>query len=93
MFRYTPARRASTDAAARNLAALESVLAEACAVLHVAPDEIKAETPSRLDRICSAAAVELGRMPHRDEARLRAEYDLTLREIVRRLKKEQETAT
>lgn len=79
-------RRADKSAAARNLAALEMRLAEACAALHVAPDSLMAETPTRLDRICEAAAVELGKKVTKDEARLRADYDLTLREIVRRLK-------
>lgn len=82
-----PRFRADRSEAARNLAALEARLAEACAALHVAPDALKCETPSRLDRICEAAAVELGRPLARDEARLRADYDLTLREIARRLKK------
>lgn len=79
--------RADRSEAAKNLAALESRLAEACAALHVAPDALKCETPTRLDRICEAASVELGRPVTRDEARLMADYDLTLREIRRRLKK------
>lgn len=83
-------RRADKSEAARNLANLDRVLVEACAALHVAPDALMTETPSRLDRLCSAADVELGRTPTRDEAQLRADYDLTLREIVRRLKKEKE---
>ena len=81
-----PRIRADRAAAAANLAALESRLAEACAALHATPDELAAETPSRCERLCEAAAVELGRPLGRDEARLRAEYDLTLREIRRRLK-------
>ena len=48
------------------------------------------ETPTRLDRLCEAAAVELGRPMSRDESRLRVEYDLTLREITLRLKAEKE---
>lgn len=82
-----PRFRADRSKAAENLAALEARLAEACAALHVAPDALKCETPSRLYLICEAAAVELGRPLTRDEARLRADYDLTLREIARRLKK------
>lgn len=81
-------RRADKTAAAENLAELERVLARACAALHATPDALKTETPSRLERLCEAAAVELGRPLGRDEARLRADYDLTLREIVRRLKAE-----
>lgn len=38
--------------------------------------------------MCEAAAVELGRPMPKDEARLRADYGLTLREIVRRLEGE-----
>ncbi len=82
-----PRFRADRSEAAKSLAALESRLAEACAALHVAPDALKCETPSRLDRIREAAAVELGRPLGRDESQLQADYDLTLREIVRRLKK------
>ena len=44
------------------------------------------ETPTRLDMLCEAAAVELGKEMVRDEAQLRADYDLTYREIRRRLK-------
>ena len=36
--------------------------------------------------LCEAAAVELGKEMVRDEAQLRADYDLTYREIRRRLK-------
>ena len=43
---------------------------------------------SRLDRICEAAAVKLGREMKPDESQLRADYDLTLREIVLRLRAE-----
>lgn len=82
--------RADTSAAAKNLATLEARLAEACAKLHATPAELMTETPSRLDRICEAAAVELGKPTGKDEARLRAEYGLTLREIVLRLRKERE---
>lgn len=82
-----PRFRADRSAAARNLAALEERLAKACAALHVAPDALRCETPSRLDRLCEAAAVESGKTLTRNEAQLRADYDLTLREIRRRLKK------
>ena len=83
-----PAHRADTSAAARNLANLEARLVKACAELHAKPADLMCETPSRLDRICEAAAVELGKVMKKDEAKLRADYDLTLREIVLRLKKE-----
>lgn len=82
-----PRHRADRAEAAKNLAALEDRLARACAALHATPDALAAETPSRCERMCEAAAVELGKTLSRDEARLRAEYDLTLREIRRRLKK------
>ena len=78
--------RADPESAARNLANLEQAIARACASMHVAPDAIMCETPSRLDRICEAAAVELGKPLTKNEAKLRADYDLTLREIYRRLK-------
>ena len=65
-------------------------MAKACAELHARPADLMCETPSRLDRICEAAAVELGKTMKKDEAKLRADYDLTLREIVRRLKAEKE---
>lgn len=81
-------RRADKSAAAENLANLERVLVRACAALHAMPAELRTETPSRLDRMREAAAVELGKPMGRDEARLHADYDLTLRDIVRRLKRE-----
>ena len=88
-----PAHRADTSVAARNLANLEARLAKACAKLHATPAELGTETPSRLDRICEAAAVELGREMKPDESQLRADYDLTLREIVLRLRAEKGKAT
>lgn len=88
-----PRFRADRTEAAKNLSALESRLAEACAALHAAPSDLECETPSRLDRIREAAAVELGRPMGRDEARLHADYDLTLREIRRRLVAELDAAT
>ena len=80
--------RADRTEAARNLAAVEALLTRAAARLHVAPAELECESTSRLARACSAAAVEAGRPMVRDEADLRAAYDLTLREIRRRLKAE-----
>jgi len=86
----TALHRASVSVAAENLAALDKRLAEACASMHVAPDALRGETISRVGRICEAAAVELGRKMTKDESRLRADYDLTFREIFRRLKAEKE---
>ena len=63
-----------------------------CATDAGGTDALKAETPARLERMCEAASVELGRPLSRDEARLRADYDLTRREILRRLKAEREAA-
>lgn len=83
-----PRRRADRSAAAVNLAALEDRLVKACAALKVAPSELMTETPTRLDMICEAAAVELGKKLVKDEAQLRADYDLTYREIRRRLHRE-----
>lgn len=88
-----PRFRADRTEAAKNLSALEARLAEACAALHAAPSDLECETPSRLDRIREAAAVELGRPLGRNEARLHADYDLTLREIRRRLKRGRDAAT
>lgn len=88
-----PIHRANISVAAKNLANLEDRIAYACAKLHVMPEDIQCECPSRLDRLMEAAAVELGRPVSKDEAQLRAEYDLTLREIVLRLRKEKEAAT
>ena len=85
-------RRADKSAAAENLARVEAQLRAACAALKQPPDALMGETQTRLAAMCEAAAVELGRTVSRDEARLRADYDLTRREIVRRLKKEKETA-
>ncbi|MBO7687683.1 MAG: hypothetical protein J6V72_14930 [Kiritimatiellae bacterium] len=83
-----PLHRADTSEAARNLAALEERLVDACAKLHVNPDDLQTETQSRLARLCESAAVELGRPVPKNEARMRAEYDLTRREIYLRLKAE-----
>ena len=58
----------------------------------MSPDDLQCETPSRLDRICEAAAVELGKEMKPDESKLRAEYDLTYREIYLRLKAEKEAS-
>lgn len=87
-----PLHRADKSEAAKNLANVERILAKACVALHAAPDALAHETPSRLDRLCEAAAVELGKPVARDEAQLRADYDLTRREIIRRLKAEKEAA-
>ena len=87
-----PIFRADRTEAARNLANLEREIAAACAAMHVAPEAIKRETTSRLDRICEAAAVELGKKLVKNEAQLRADYDLTLREIVLRLRAEKEAS-
>ena len=86
------ARRASTSAAAENLARVEAQLRDACARLKCAPDALMGETQSRIAAICDAAAVELGRPMSRDESRLRAAYDLTHREILRRLIAERDAA-
>lgn len=81
-----PLHRADATEAARNLAAVEKILARAYAKLGRMPADVQCETPSRLERLCEAAAVELGKPMKKDEARLRADYDLTLREIVLRLR-------
>ena len=85
-----PRRRADVSAAARNLAALEELLVDACAKLHANPLDLATETPSRLSRMCEAAAIELGKTVGKNEAKLRAEYDLTLREIIMRLTSEKD---
>lgn len=81
----TPTQRANKSEAAKNLANLEQRLVKACAALHATPDQLQCETPSRLDRLCEAAAVELGKQMSKNESLLRADYDLTYREIYRRL--------
>lgn len=83
-----PVGRADTAAAARNLSKLEERLADACAKLHVLPADLRCESISRIDRLCHAAAVELGRAGGKDEDALRADYDRTYREIYLRLKAE-----
>lgn len=85
-----PRFRADRSAAAENLKRVEEQLVDACAKLKCPPDALMGETQTRLDRLCEAAAVELGKPVTRDEARLRADYDLTLREIIKRLKAEKE---
>lgn len=88
-----PQHRADKSAAAENLRRVEGQLVDACAALHCPPDALMGETQTRLDALCEAASIELGREVKRDEARLRARYDLALREITRRLKAEKEAAT
>lgn len=88
-----PQHRADKSAAAENLRRVEEQLVAACAALKCAPNALMGETQTRLDALCEAAAIELGREMKRDEARLRAEYDLTLREITLRLKAERAAAT
>ena len=83
-----PRYRADRSEAAKNLSRIEEQLRVACAALKCPPDALMGETQTRLDAICEAAAVELGKTVTKDEARLRAAYDLTLREIVLRLKRE-----
>ena len=79
-------RRKSKEEAAKNLVNLEARLVEACVALHVAPNALMCETPSRLDLIRENAAIELGAPIKKNEAQLHVDYDLTLREIRRRLK-------
>ena len=86
-----PVHRADKSEAAKNLGRVECILAKACAALHAPPDALMHETPSRLDRLCEAAAVELGKPVTKDEASLRADYGLTLREITLRLMAEKES--
>lgn len=74
--------------AAENLARVEAQLRAACAALKQPPDALMCETQTRLSAMCEAAAIELGRPVSRDEAKLRANYDLTKMEIVKRLKAE-----
>ena len=80
--------RGNLSEASRNLQALDVIITRACAKLGVAPDALVCETSSRLERICAALDIDAGVMPSSNEAQLRAEYSLALREIVRRLKKE-----
>lgn len=88
-----PRFRADRSEAAKNLSRIEEQLRDACAALKCPPDALMGETQTRLDAICEAAAVELGKTVTKDEARLRAAYDLTLREITLRLKGEKEAST
>ncbi len=83
----SPRFRANREEAARNLATLETLLTNAAAALKATTQDLETQTPSRLDRLCEAAAIELGRPLSKNEAKLHADYDLTLREIIERLKK------
>ncbi|MBO7721386.1 MAG: hypothetical protein J6T01_03175 [Kiritimatiellae bacterium] len=86
----TPLFRADRSEAAKNLQRVEQQLVAACAALHCAPDALMGETQTRLAALCEAAAVELGRPMSKDEAKLQAAYDLTLREITLRLREEKD---
>ena len=83
--------RANRSEAAKNLQRVEEQLVAACAALKCPPDALMGETQSRLDAMCEAAAVELGKPMSRDESRLQAAYDLALREITKRLKAERKS--
>ena len=83
-----PKFRADRSAAAENLRRVEEQLVAACAALKCPPDALMGETQTRLDALCEAAAVEMGKPMMHSEAKLQADYDLTLREIVTRLKAE-----
>jgi len=83
-----PRFRADRSEAAKNLSRVEEQLRAACAALKCPPDALLCETQTRLAAMCEAAAVEMGKAVTKDEARLRADYDLTLREIALRLKRE-----
>lgn len=86
----TPLFRADRSEAAKNLARIEEQLVAACAALKCPPAFLMGETQTRLDALCEAAAVELGKTVTKDQAKLQADYDLTLREIARRLREEKE---
>ena len=86
----SPRFRADRSEAAKNLARVEKQLVAVCAALKCPPEALMGETQTRLDALCEAAAVELGRPMSKDEAKLKADYDLTLREITRRLKAEKD---
>lgn len=88
----TPLFRADRSEAAKNLKRVEEQLVAACAALKCPPDALMGETQSRLDALCEAAAVELGKTVTKDQAKLQAAYDFTLREITKRLKAEKETS-
>lgn len=83
-----PRCRSNRSAAAENLRRVEERIVAACAALKCPPDAIAGETPSRIDAICAAASVELGRRMSCDETAARARYGLALRGIVTRLRKE-----
>ena len=85
-----PRFRSDRSAAAENLKRIEEQLVDACTALKCPPESLMGETQSRLTALCEAAAVELGRKMTKDESKLKADYDLTLREITRRLKAEKE---
>jgi hypothetical protein len=87
----TPIFRADRSEAAKNLARVEQQLVAACAALKCPPVSLMGETQTRLDALCEAAEVELGKTVTKDQAKLQAAYDLTLREITMRLKAEKES--
>ena len=84
-----PLFRADRSEAAKNLARIEEQLVAACAALKCPPASLMGETQTRLDALCEAAAVELGKTVTKDQAKLQAAYDLTLREITKRLRGEE----
>lgn len=83
-----PLFRADRSEAAKNLERIEEQLVAACAALKCPPASLMGETQTRLDALCEAAAVELGKTVTKDQAKLQAAYDLTLREITKRLREE-----
>lgn len=87
---------AKSDAEKReeSLANLDAAITTAAALTGIAPSALMSETPSRLARMVEAVRANnpMGGGETRDVAKLRADYDLTYREIRRRLVAEKSQA-
>lgn len=75
-----------------SIANLNDRVTECAAATGIAPEALVRETPSRLEQLTMSALKLNGREFEGGEAKRRAEYDLALREIRRRLKAEKESA-
>lgn len=81
-------RRKGKTVAVANLENLERVVAEAAGTTGLSYFDIMAQTPSRLNAMVVASAIEAGARVTKDTAKLQVDYASTLNEIRTRLEKE-----
>lgn len=85
-------QRTNREAAQASLEKLQKRLTKACISCGATMEELFIETPSRLDELYEAYAVEHGKTLKLDEQKLLIDYKLALKEIRERLQKEKADA-